>query len=204
MQSKLKSAEAELGRCKAALSEHISREGELRIESQRISDEADALEDALENDQVVDGQLEALQSTLKDREEEQKLAINSLDDAKAALDNIKGELLKQRRLIAAKDAEIRPLEENVTVAESECVKVDEQRRAVLAEKNQAYDHVKDLKEERDARAEDKARLDARVADYSEKAGMVSPRVPIDEGETTESLDKKLDKLYKDLDRYDQQ
>lgn len=204
LQSNFTSTQAELQRHKAALTEHKTKENELRIEQQRLSDAADALEDALEKDQVVDGKLETLQNTLKEREEERKLAVNSLDDAKAALDTMKERLLKQRRVISAKDAEVKPLEENVRIAESERLKVDEQRRAVLNEKNQAYERVKDLHQERDARIGNSEEMNTRVTNYIEQASIVSPRVPVDEGETADSLDKKLDKLSKDLDRYDQQ
>lgn len=204
LQSKATASQAELQRCKAALTEHKAKENELRIEQQRLSDAADALEDALEKDQVVDGKLETLQNTLKEREEEQKLALNSLDDAKAALDTMRDKMLRQRKAMSAKEAEIKPLEEDVKVAESECLKVDEHRRAVLNEKNQAYERVKDLQQERDARIGNREEMNTRVANYIEQASIVSPRVPVDEGETADSLDKKLDKLSRDLDRYDQQ
>jgi chromosome segregation ATPase len=204
LQSKLTATQAELQRRKLALTEHKTKENELRIEQQRLSDAADALEDALEKDQVVDGKLETLQNTLKEREEEQKLAVNSLDDAKAAIDTVKEKLLKQRKAISAKDAEIKPLKDNVRIAESECLKVDEHRRAVLNEKNQAYEHVKDLQQERDARIGNREEMNTRVTNYIEQASIVSPRVAVDEGETADSLDKKLDKLSRDLDRYDQQ
>lgn len=204
LQSKSTASQAELQRCKAALTEHKAKENELRIEQQRLSDAADALEDALEKDQVVDGKLETLQNTLREREEEQKLAINSLDDAKAALDTMKDKMLRQRKAMAAKEAEIKPLQQNVNIAESECLKVDEHRRAVLNEKNQAYERVKDLQQERDARIGNREEMNTRVANYIEQASIVSPRVPVDEGETADSLDKKLDRLSRDLDRYDQQ
>lgn len=204
LQSKLTASQAELQRHKAALTEHKRKENELRIEQQRLSDAADALEDALEKDRVVDGKLETLQKTLKEREEELKLAVNSQDDAKAAIDTNREKMLRQRKAISAKEAEIKPLEGNVRIAESERLKVDEHRRAVLNEKNQAYERVKDLQQELEARIGNRDEMNTRVANYIEQASIVSPRVPVDEGETADSLDKKLDKLSRDLDRYDQQ
>ena len=44
----------------------------------------------------------------------------------------------------------------------------------------------------------------RVLDYNEKASLVSPRVAVDEGETTRSLDNKLERLHRDLRRYNQE
>ena len=153
---------------------------------------------------MIDGKLETLQKTLKEREEELKLAVNSQDDAKAAIDSNREKMLRQRKAISAKEAEIKPLEANVRIAESERLKVDEHRRAVLNEKNQAYERVKDLQQERDARMGNREEMNTRVANYIEQASIVSPRVSVDEGETADSLDKKLDKLSRDLDRYDQQ
>ena len=42
---------------------------------------------------------------------------------------------------------------------------------------------------------------ARIVEYNEKASLVSSRVSVDEGETAESLDRKLDRLIRDLERY---
>jgi structural maintenance of chromosomes protein 6 len=204
MESRVATARTELQRCKNALSDYKREGDDLHIEAQRLEDHADALEDAIEKDRVEDGHLDTLKTSLAEAESEKTLNENSYDDSNAAMQTVKNNLKNISRQLVAKDNDIKPLEENVRIAENECSKVEYQRRSVLAEKNAAYDRVKDLAQEREARIADKEAIVARVLSYSEQAGIVSARVPVDEGETPDSLDKKLEKLHRDLDRFDQQ
>lgn len=113
-------------------------------------------------------------------------------------------LKKTKREMAAKDNQIATLEEQVRVARSEESKVIDKRRKALGDKNAGVGRVDNAKQER-ARIEHKLEQTvARILDYNEKASMVSPRVPVPEGETPSSLDKKLDRLHRDLQRFDEQ
>lgn len=64
--------------------------------------------------------------------------------------------------------------------------------------------VDELKRQRQKMIEEKNEYALRVQSYSEQASIVSPRVPVDPGETPASLDKKLERLHNDLRRYDRQ
>ena len=110
--------------------------------------------------------------------------------------------IKQR--LAAKDADINKLKEEVRVAQSEELKVKDRRRKIISEKNAAIERINNRKRVRDRIYQERETVKARIVDFSEKASLVSPRVPIEEGETAASLDKKLDRLHRDLERYNQE
>ncbi|OKL63400.1 hypothetical protein UA08_02093 [Talaromyces atroroseus] len=204
MELRVASARTELQGCKNALTQYKYEEDNLKIEAQRLEDHADDLEDALEKDRVEDGHLDALKNSLAEAEGEKTLSNNSYNDSNLAMQGIKTNLKNYGRQLAAKENDIQPLEENVRIAENEYAKVEEHRRVVLAQKNAAYERVKDLNQIREARIADKEALVALVVSYCEQASIVSARVPIDEGETPSSLEKKLEKLSSDLKRFEQQ
>jgi chromosome segregation ATPase len=204
MEQKLAASQSHLERCKQALSRHERQENELRIALQRIEDQVEELSDALDRDSVEDGRLEALKAALRDAEEEKRLSQSSYDDSLAAMSGILEKLKVSRRELRAKEDEIAAFEEQFKIAEHENSKVEAQRRKALGDKNAAIVRVDDLKQDKARIVNRREQIVARILDYSEKASMVSPRVTIDEGETPNSLDQKLDRLHKDLQRYHEQ
>lgn len=197
-------ARTEVQRRKHALAQHKRAEDNLKIEAQRLEDEADDLQDKLDKGRVQDGHLDALKDNLKEAESEKTMHSNSLEDSAAALQSVKDKIKDLKRQIAIRNNELQPLENDVRIAENECSKAEDHRRAVLAQKNAAYERVNDLNLERNARLSDKEAIVRTVESYSEQASIVSSRVPVDAGETPDSLDKKLEKLHRDLDRFDKE
>lgn len=168
---------------------------------QRMAERAEELRDALDKENAEDGRIDALQAVLKEAEEEKQLNEGSLSDSEAAMEAMMQTLKEIRREISAQDSDLRTLRERLQVAESEQKLVKTKQTKILDEKNEAValiDRDKQTKIAIEARRE---QIRARVLEYNEKAGMVSARVPVDEGETPGSLDRKLDRLGRDLERY---
>jgi hypothetical protein len=204
MERKLTASQTHLQRCKEALVTHKCQEDELQINLQRLDDQVEELTDALERDTVQDGRLDVLKAALQDAEGEKRVSQGSFDESVAAMSAIKARLRATRREIMSKDTEIEAQNEQVNIAESESSKVKEQRRLALAEKNTAVTRVDDLRLARSRIVIKRDEVAARILDYSEQASIVSPRVAVDEGETPNSLDHKLERLQKDLDRFNNQ
>lgn len=204
LEQRLRAARSYLESCKQALVRHGNREKELQIAVQRLDDQVEELRDALEKENVEDGRLDVLKATLQEAEEEKRLNEGSYADSVNAMDSIMEKLKSTKREMAAKDSQIAALEEQVRVARSEEAKVVEKRRKALGDKNTAAGRVDDAKQEIERIQLKLEQMAARILDYKEKASMVSPRVPVPEGETPSSLDKKLDRLYRDLQRFDEQ
>jgi chromosome segregation ATPase len=204
MEQRLAASRSQLQRCKQALLSHKTQEDELQIKLQRLDDQVEELTDALERDNVEDGRLDVLKATLQEGEEEKRVNQGSFDESVAAMSAIMNKLKASRRELASKDAEIAAQEEHVKIAESENSNVKEQRRRALAEKNAAVMRVDDLKQARSRIANRREEIVARILEYSEQAKIVSPRVAVDEGETPNSLDQKLDRLHRDLEHFNKQ
>jgi chromosome segregation ATPase len=204
MEKALSASRAELERCKMAEAAHRKEENNLRIAAQRLEDQVDELTDALERERPEDGRLETLKQSLEETEEEKKVSSNSLEESNTAMQAIMNRLKQLRRQVAEKDRNINAQEEQVKIAENERRNVEQQRRAALANKNAAFAQIEDFNQEKAQVERKRDEIVDRIQSYIEQASIVSPRVPVDEGETPDSLDRKLDKLYKDLDRFDQQ
>jgi structural maintenance of chromosomes protein 6 len=205
LERKVADAQSQLERCKQAVDRHRRQEDALRIKAQRVEDQVEELKDALEKDSVrEDGRLDALKAALKEVEEELRLHQGSFQDGISAMESIMERLTATRQELSVKDAEIAGLEQQVRAAETEQAKVMDKRRKILGDKNAAIARVDGMKQDKTRLEQKREQIAARILDYSEKASMVSPRVNVDKGETTNSLDKKLDRLHKDLRRFNEE
>ncbi|KAJ5593003.1 hypothetical protein N7537_009907 [Penicillium hordei] len=201
IEQSLVTAQSRIMACKQALVQHGRTEQDLQIQMQRMEDHAEGLRDALDKENAEDGRIDALQAALKEAEDEKQLNEGSYQDSEAAMKAMLQTLKEIRRELSAKDAELRTLREKLQVAESEQNLVKAKQAKILDEKNEAVRLVDEDKQTKAAIETRKEVVKARVIEYNEKANLVSSRVPVDEGETPGSLDKKLDKLSRDLNRY---
>jgi structural maintenance of chromosomes protein 6 len=202
LEHKVSQTQSHLERCKQALDRHRKQEDGLRIKAQRTEDQVEELRDALERDSVrEDGRLDALKAALKEGEEELRLHQASFQDGISAMDSIMERLKATRQELSVKDAEIAGLEQQVRAAEVEQAKMLDQRRKIIGDKNAAVARIDGMKLDKTRVEQKREQIGARILDYSEKASLVSPRVNVDKGETTNSLDRKLDRLHKDLRRF---
>ncbi|KAM5463477.1 Structural maintenance of chromosomes protein 6 [Microsporum audouinii] len=193
-----------LQRQKQLFSIHQNQEHELFVESQRAEDKADDLKDAIDRDSIEDGRLEALNLAMKETEEEMKLHERSFEDCVNAKDAATAKVKEIKKELAAKDAEISGISNNTRRAEADLARKVNKRHAALVNKNEAIaktDNIKAQVVQIERRQEE---TEARIADFIQKASMVAPRVSIDAGETEASLAEKLDRLDRDLRRYDSQ
>ncbi|KAJ5692081.1 hypothetical protein N7462_001504 [Penicillium macrosclerotiorum] len=204
LQEERRSADAKLNSYKQELQMHHRKSQELKINMQRMEDEAESLRDALDKQNAQDGQLDALQAALQEAEADRQLNEGSLNDSRAAMTIIMESLKVMRREMSAKDHDISKLLQNSAVAEEERKRVEDKRRKILNDKSAASGRIEDYKRDRERIRQKWEEAAAKVLDYNGKASIVSERVPVDEGETTFSLDQKLERLHRDLERYNQQ
>lgn len=203
-EQQLRSAQAHLERCKQAIVRHDRRTKELQVDLQRQEDRVEELADALERETVKDGHLDVLRATLQEAEAEKRLNEGSREDSVAAMDAMMKKLKATKQELAAKDAEISTLQEELRVAQNEELLVQEKRRKAISDKNSAVKRTGDINLNRTRTQQEREILAARVIEYEEKASLVSPRVAIHDGETVATLTKKLERLHRDIERYNQQ
>lgn len=109
-----------------------------------------------------------------------------------------------KRELNAKDEKIAAVEEELRIAKSEEQTVHDKRRQILSTKNAVVERIDHTKSHKAGINRRKDEINEIILDYEEKASMVSPRVPVDEGETPSSLDHKLERLHRDMQRYNQE
>ncbi|GFF26822.1 structural maintenance of chromosomes protein 6 [Aspergillus udagawae] len=203
-EQQLRSARSRLESCKQAIERHKRRSKELQVMLQRQEDQVEELTDALERETVEDGHLDVLRATLQEAEAEKRLNEGSLKDSVDAMDAMMRKLKATKQELSAKDAEISTLQEELRVAQGEEHLVQDKRRKIIGLKNTAIERVNDIKLNRTSIQQERDCVAARVVEYEEKASLVSPRVAIDEGQTANTLSKKLERLHGDLQRSNQQ
>ena len=201
LEQDLRSARNRVEGCKQARVQHQQRNKDLKIRMQQMEEDSERLRDALERENAEDGHLDTLRATLQEVEAERQVHEGSLKDSAAAMEATMQKLKALRREMAERDRKVADLLERSRVAESERSRVDINRRRILSEKNAAIAQIEKDKETRKGIHDKQEQLVAKVLEFSEMASLVSPRVPIDEGETTTSLDQKLTKLRHDMDHY---
>jgi DNA repair exonuclease SbcCD ATPase subunit len=201
LEQEMVSARSRAEACKQAYLRHGRREKELQISMQRKEDHVEELRDALDKENAEDGRIDALYSALKEAEDEKQLNEGSYKDSETAMAAIMQTLKEIRRELSSKDSELGTLQQKLRVAESEHTLVNSKKSKVLSDKNAAIANIEKDKQERATIHGKREQVAARIVEYNEKASLVSSRVSVDEGETAESLDRKLDRLIRDLERY---
>lgn len=194
------SATSRVRACKNALAAHERTVQDLVYQFQTAEDHHEALKEALEKDNAED-EINALQLTLKEVEAEKVLNEGSFKDSEAAMTEKMQTLLQLKREKHGKDAELATCKDKLQVAEDEKKLVQNKRRTVLDEKNAALALIEDDKQANAIVMQKHELVRGKVVEYHEKAGLVSSRVPVEEGETPRSLEAKLERLHRDLDRY---
>lgn len=158
------------------------------------------MQDALEEDQVEEGRLDALREHLREAEEELKTHQGSYGDSILSRDKVNDSLRVSKEQMAAIDVRIEEATTTVKKAESKALTCSKQRQQDLQQKNAAINALSDARD-RFADAERKRESQLKVVkEYTVEAEKISARVPVPAGETAVTLDKKLDKLQSDLTR----
>ncbi|TKA49882.1 hypothetical protein B0A49_10820, partial [Cryomyces minteri] len=196
--------QADLEKCKQALERHKRQERDLRLQSQRADERAERLRDELEVDTPKDGTLDTLQALLRDAEEENEQHSHSYQDAVVAKDRL-GQLGKQLKdEVDTAQTAIEGTVARISKAEAKVQTAAQKRQDALYEKNNAYARIEDAKSDKVRVENARQRQADKVASFEVDAGRISPRVAVDPGETPTTLDAKLTKLQKDLERYQQE
>ena len=165
---------------------------------QQAENTVDELQDALDQDAVEEGRLDFLKVQLTEAREEKGTHESSYGESVIAKDK-NNELLRiSRENMASKDVIIEDANAKVLKAETRAAKCASQRSFALRDKNAAFDLVEAGKLEREQYERERDEKSQRVDEFTRKASGFCPRVPVDEGETGDSIELKLEKLHKDL------
>ena len=184
--------------CEQAIVKHKRIAIQRKIEMQQTQNVVEELQDALDNDRVEEGRLEALKEQLEDAKEDKITHESSYGESVVAKDKNNESLRKTRDEMASMDTQIKEAESKVLKAESKATRCANQRQAALRDMNTAFENVNASKEERETITEEREEHLGVVENFINQANEFCPRVPVEHGETGDSIDRKLAKLNKDL------
>lgn len=189
-------------KCNEAISQYKKRQQSLRLELQAAQKVVEDLQDALDKDRVEEGRLDALKDNLKEVEDEKRLLEGSYEEAVTSADKHRESMKTLTGRLRIMDAQLADGEARIHKAEARELKLKEHRQLALLAKNKAIQSIADLKEEEKRLEIQRDRLADRVAHYIEQACQVCVRVPVEPGETGQTLEAKLKKLSADLERHE--
>lgn len=195
--------EVALRGCQDAISRHSREAKTLRIAVQRIEAGIEELQDALDHDAVEEGRLDALKEHLKEAEDEKSTHEGSYEDSVLTLDRIKEAMRVSLAEMSALDLQIAEAKAKLKKAETKALKASTVRAKALQSKNAAIESVQALQEGKRKTLGWREEKVLQVADFTTQASEICPRVPVDPGETGQSLDRKLEKLHSDLKKYEE-
>ena len=183
---------------KQALTVHMRRKKDLQLQSQRAEDRLAELRGELEEMQPQDGALDGL----KQQQEEHKDQVEHLRQQLEATNQEREDIALRNRdnknTLDHLTKEIEASDAAIAAAEKKCKKYDESRMRSLLQKNEAEQTIRDRQADV-AKAETDRDTQARqVESWAAQASEISPRIPVDEGLDSNALEKKLDRLHREL------
>ena len=185
--------------CDQSINKHRQLTNRYRIEMQEADTVVENLQDALDSDAIEEGRLEALKEQLAEAQEEVQTYEASYGDSVVTKDKNNESLKAAREQMAMLDKNIEEAELKVRKAESRATRCANERHAALRDKNTAIEAVAKENKEKSELEGKRVRQIATVEEFREEAQKHSARVSIPEGETMDTLERKFEKLKKDLE-----
>ncbi|TVY84758.1 Structural maintenance of chromosomes protein [Lachnellula suecica] len=194
-------AQTKLQKCTQAVTTNRRDRGKLQIAVQRAEDRVEKLQVELEKDDIEDGHLDALRGYLTAAEQELRIDQDAYGALMLEMEKLNQASSDKKQELESVKLRVADHEMKIKKAEQKVHRTAEARQITLREKNVAVTLVTDFQEIK-ARAE-RHRVAAaeNLARFIEQASQISPRIPIDEGETVASIEAKLGTLEKRIKEY---
>ena len=209
LEQELREIQAEVGRLEGSLktvnqeiTKHKAEARRLDVDFQRAEDYCIQLKDELERDVPQDGKLDALKRQLAEAEDEcaqNQAALAEAEQHRAVLQRKAAPL---HAAVHEVNKRVDEVESNVKRAAVRITRAAQARTNALRAKNEALATIEDSKAEQKTLEEKLDEFEVHVADFTAQATRFCERVPIEPGATAASLDKKLEKLEKNIKEFE--
>ena len=176
----------------------------LKEDWQRAEDAAKRLQDELEEQVPQEGLIENLQVSLDEVKQENTVAEGAFQDSINAKDVLNEEQNVLKAEMQARQAEVDEYKAQKRKAEGKVKKLDDERVRALQNKNEAMARINDAKAEKADRDEARKAQEDKVEEFGNSARGVSERVAVPRGETVKSLEKKFERIQKEIDQAEQE
>lgn len=180
-----------------ALTKHGQDSRDRQIAVQSAVDKVEQLRDAIKEDNVEGGKLEALREALREAEEQKAMHASSYQDSVTLLDERKQVLRAVTQKLSDLDERIANLQATANDTQVIAQKAGKKRAYTLGEKNAAIARIDDARSDRGTMERKLEEMNSDIDNWTEQARAVSERVNIPAGTTYEALEKKYKRLGKD-------
>jgi len=176
----------------------------LKIDVQKADERVESLQIELEQDVIEDGKLEHLQEQLAAAHQSVTIAQESYGNSALERKRLNELALVKKRELDALKTRLADHEQKINKAKQKVKSREESRRTILPRKNEALEYVREYTRAKEATMAKRDRQAEQTAEYVRQATEICERVSLEEGETSESLDKKFKALKTQLDNYQRQ
>ena len=180
--------------CQRGIGQHQKMSMDLKVEAQRADQEAEQLQNAVDNETVEEGRLEVLKLNLATLREDRSRTELMYEDAVLDRDEQKSKCADKKHRLDLMDVLLATTKASHSSARKVFAKKEDERYQALLAKNVASDEVTKLNEARSETEKLRKQTSELVLDWSSRAAEIGNRVPILSGETSASIEMKLSKL----------
>lgn len=188
-----------------ALFRHDRDAKSLRVQLQRADDHVQELDAAIQRDSINDtGVLEELQEQLSEAHEQQQAARDSYQDMVNEMDKLNDLARGIKEQLDAATLAVKEQEAKINKAKEKLEKRKDGRDQALRRKNFAIEQVEHAQQEK-AEIEQRRQAKARMleTEYIPQAEQICRRIPVEDGMTPDIIDKKLDRLIDERNKFQQ-
>jgi chromosome segregation ATPase len=190
-------AEGKLLRAKQAVVRHRREIESLNLSIDRQEVAIQDLKDALEADTPQTGLLEQFDQNLKDAQDTRQINENQYKDLINEKDSLNSKARVLMNQLNGFGEELANIDDRINKAKASLEKAINKREEEVRKSNQTHILLRDARDHKIRLEEERDQQVARVSDFTEQAEQISPRIPVDAGETAESLEAKLNKLQRE-------
>ena len=202
IENELRQAQAATKRCEQAIVQHKRDHQKLKVDLQRAEEKVERLQSEQDRENVEDGRLDGLKAYLEEAKRGLLIDQESYGSSGVEKENLNRISIEKKRELDTVKERLADHEAKVRKAQHKTRNAQQARHISLQEKNVAIDLIRELRGAKEATEASRDRQIARVQNFIENATHICPRVPVDEGETAESIGIKLEKMLAQLKRYE--
>ena len=196
----LQTARRRVSECLNAMARYEKESKGLKLVQQQARTYHNKVQDDMDNNAAEDGRLEALRKSLTECHEQLKADESAWVANGAEKETKEAEMKGRKADLDRLNKRIARIESDFQRVNINLMTIEDERSQALVAKNKALEAVQGKTDILESLQRDARKQADLVDDFKTKAAQVGPRVPIDAGETMQSLDKKLVKLDQEIKR----
>ena len=173
---------------------------DLKLAVQQAQSSRDIAQDDVDNNVAEDGRLEALKKECLEQEEQKAHCENAWQENRIAKDTTQAGMKSFTDQMREIDHRIAGAQAKIEGFEEDLQRAEDARSDALVAKNQAIEAAESARCSTEDLQGQEVLQAGRVREFEQHAADIGPRVRVDVGESPDSLDKKLEKLEREVKR----